>query len=122
MTYTFTSVKGTIDEKAFNKIIKGYSRLPAMEIRFHPGQVEMELPEKNLVLKGAFVIEKGQILRFEAKAGTFYGMPLEPAAITELFREGYFGINLKPVLIGRSVVRSVEMTEENLELDIMPML
>lgn len=86
-----------------------------MEFDFSPGKIEMKAPEKNLTLEGEFVIIDDQILKFEAENGSFYGMPLEKGTIDELFEEGYFILNLEP-LIGKNVLKSVEIMDGYIEL------
>ena len=120
-TITLYSIKGSIDEKTFNDIVKENPRLPEMAFSFHPGKIEMSIPQKNLLLSGDFVILKGNILKFEVKEGTFYGMPLETSALEELFREGHLLLDLKP-LVGRNVLHSIEILDGYLELKIIPSL
>jgi hypothetical protein len=86
-----------------------------MLFAFHPGLVEISLPEKNLVLSGTFIILEGHTLKFQPKEGSFYGMPLEPGAIEELFSEGDLLLNLEPLLAGNSV-NALEVKEGYLEL------
>ncbi len=114
-TITLGGIKGVIEEKTFNDIIKSQKGLPQMEFDFSPGKIEMKAPEKNLTLEGEFVIIDDQILKFEAENGSFYGMPLEKGTIDELFEEGYFILNLEP-LIGKNVLKSVEIIDGYIEL------
>ncbi|MDR7855581.1 MAG: hypothetical protein RIN63_03155 [Tissierella sp.] len=114
-TITLRGVKGTIDEKTFNDIIASYKSLPYMEIRFKDGEIELNAPDKKLSLAGQFNIVDGQTLQFEAERGSFYDMPLEKGTIEELFKEGYFILNLEP-LIGGNIIKSVEIKKGYLEL------
>ncbi|WP_406243740.1 coiled-coil domain-containing protein [Tissierella carlieri] len=114
-TLTLRGVKGIIEEKTFNDIIAAHKGLPQMEFKFSSGKIEMEAPEKNLTLEGKFVIIGDQIIKFEAEKGSFYGMPLEKGTIEDLFEEGYFILNLEP-LIGKNILRSVEIMDGYMEL------
>lgn len=121
ISFSFFSIKGSIDEKTFNDIVAGHPKLPEMVFDFSPDRMEMKVPEKNLVLSGKFDILEEHILKFEVKEGNFYGMPLEPEAIEDLFREGDLVLDLKP-LLGRNILHSVEIQDGNLELIIKPVL
>jgi peptidoglycan hydrolase CwlO-like protein len=118
-TITFSGIKGSIGEEAFNHIMKENPRLPKMVLHFYPGRIEMSVPEKNLVLAGTFVILEGNTLKFEVKEGSFYGMPLSSGAIEELLQEGYLTLNLKP-LVGSNVLKSIEILEGTLEFLVTP--
>lgn len=121
MTFSFLSIKGFIEEKTLNDIITGHPGLPKILLSLQPGKITMSLPNQSLVLSGAFLIEEDQVLRFQPNEGSFYGMPLEAASIEELFREGYPLLNLKP-LIGNNIIRSIEIMEEYLVLEVKPVL
>lgn len=114
-TFTLRGVKGIIEEKTFNEIIASNKALPQMEIKFSSGKMEMKSPEENLTLEGQFVIVEDQVLKFEAEKGSFYDMPLEKGTIEDLFQEGYFILNLEP-LIGKNVLKSVEIMDGYIEL------
>lgn len=114
-TITLRGIKGIIEEKTFNDIISAQEGLPQIEFKFTPGNIEMSAPEKSLVLVGKFIIIEDQVLKFEAEKGSFYGMPLEKGTIEGLFEEGYFVLNLQP-LIGKSVIKSVEIMDGYIEL------
>ncbi len=114
-TITLRGIKGIIEEKTLNDIISAHEGLPQMEFKFSPGKIEMKAPEKNLTLEGKFVIIEDQVLKFEAEKGSFYGMPLEKGTIEDLFEEGYFILNLQP-LIGKNILRSVEIMDGYMEL------
>ncbi|MBB6216127.1 peptidoglycan hydrolase CwlO-like protein [Anaerosolibacter carboniphilus] len=116
---TLFGIKGSIEEETFNNIIKENPSLLGMTLRFYPGRVDMNLPKKNLVLSGKFVILEGNILKFDVKEGSFYGMPLGSGAIEELMQEGYPTMNLKP-LVGGNVLKSIELSEGKLEFLVMP--
>ncbi len=114
-TITLRGIKGTIEEKVFNQIINHYEWMPKVEIKFYPDVIELNAPEKSLVLKGRFIVVEGQILKFEPDEGSFYGMPLEKGTIVQLFEEGDFILNLEP-LIGKNILRTVEIKEGYMEI------
>ncbi|MEA4849002.1 MAG: hypothetical protein VB106_17345, partial [Clostridiaceae bacterium] len=94
LSFSLSEVRGAIDDGAINKVISGNPRLEDMVFAFHPEVVEIRIPEKDLILKGTFVILEGHTLKFLAQEGSFFGMPLEPGALEELFREGDMELNL----------------------------
>ncbi|HZK33667.1 MAG TPA: hypothetical protein VFC60_04115 [Tissierellaceae bacterium] len=112
---TLRGLKGTIDEKTFNNIIKEQENLPPMEFKFMEGSMEMNVPEKQLYLVGNFDIEDDRVLTFQPEEGTFFGMPLEKGTIDELFEEGDFLLDLEP-LIGKNTVKSVEIKKGFIEI------
>lgn len=112
---TLRGIKGTIDEKTFNDIISKQDNLPYMEFKFMEDSIEMNIPEKHLYLSGGFNIEDDRVLTFEPQKGTFLGMTLEKGTIEELFEEGNFVLDLEP-LIGKAIVRAVEIKKGYLEI------
>ncbi len=119
ITYSFFNIKGFIDEKVLNDIIMGHTQLPEMIFKFYPNKVEMEVPEKSLVLAGNFVILEGHTLKFMVHEGSFYGLPLENGAIEELFQGDYLALNLKP-LLGNFTLNAIEIKDGYLELFVIP--
>ena len=114
-TITLRGIKGSIQEKVFNDIIASQKGLPKMEIKFVPGKIELNAPDKNLYLAGKFIIVDGQILKFDPEEGSFYGMQLEKNTINDLFKEGDFVLNLEP-LIGKNILKSVEIMKGYMEI------
>lgn len=112
---TLKGIKGVIEEKTFNDIIGEQKNLPPMEFKFNEGIIEMNVPEKSLYLSGSFNIEDHRVLTFEPAEGRFLDMELEKGTIEELFKEGNFILNLEP-LIGKSIVKSVEIKKGYLEV------
>lgn len=121
VSFGFFRIKGTLDQETFNQIISEHPNLPEIVFNFYSGKIEMRLPEQNLIMIGKFVVEEGQILKFEVTEGSFYGLPLETAAIEDLFRDGYMIVNLKP-LVGDHILHSIEILDGYLELLIIPVL
>lgn len=119
IAYSFFNIKGSLDEEILNDIITGHAQLPKMVFRFYPGKVEMEVPEKSLILTGTFVILEGHTLKFMIDEGSFYGLPLETGAIEELFQGDYLILNLKP-LLGSFTLNSIEIKDGHLELLVVP--
>jgi len=119
ITYSFFNIKGSLDEKALNDIMAGHAQLPKMVFKFYPDKVDMEVPEKNLVLTGTFVILEGHTLKFVVDEGSFYDLPLETSAIEELFQGDYLILNLKP-LLGNFTLNSIEIKDRYLEFTVIP--
>ena len=118
-TNNFLSIKGSIDDKTLNKIIAGDPGFPQMVFSFQQGNVEMSMPDKNLVLNGTFVIQAGNTLNLQVKDGSFYGIPLNTEAIEELFQDGDLVINLKS-LLGGYTLNSIEIMNGYLQFSIAP--
>ncbi len=93
----FTSVKGSISDETFNRIIRDNSTLPEAVFHFYKGYSVIEVPEKNLVLEGSFVKSGDSGVMFEVTSGSFYGMPLEEESLRELFREDPLNIDFAAV-------------------------
>ena len=119
INFTLQGIEASIDEKTFNGIIAGNPRLFEMAFSFHLGRVEISVPKMNLVLTGTFDILDGNTLKFTAKGGSFYGMPLDSATIEELFKGGNLVLNLDP-FINSSTLDSVEIAEGSLKFIIKP--
>lgn len=119
LTSYFPSIKGSITDKSLNELIARDPGFPQILFNFEQGNVEMSMPDKNLALNGTFVIERGNALKLQVKAGSFNGIPLETGALIELFQDGYLVINLKPLLGGFSL-NSVETTNGSLQFSISP--
>lgn len=112
---TLRGIKGTIDEKTFNEVIKEQENLPPMEFKFNTGNLEMIVPGKDLYISGNFNIVDDRVLSFQPTEGSFLDMPLQRGTIEELFERGDFVLDLEP-LIGKSLVKSVEIKKGYLEL------
>jgi len=115
ITISFFEIKGSIEDKVINKVISEHSKLPGMTFAFHQDKVEISLPEKNIVLLGTFVTLEGNTLKFLPQEGTFYGMPLEPGSMEDLFSEGDLVLNLEP-LLGGNKINTIAIKEGYLEL------
>ncbi|MDT3698820.1 MAG: hypothetical protein RO469_05275 [Thermincola sp.] len=113
------NIKGSFTDQALNKMITGDTGFPQIIFKFRPGNVEMTMPEKNLVLNGIFMIHEGSALKFEVREGSFQGIPLEKEVVSELFRDGDLIINFKPML-GGYILKSVETMDGYLQFSISP--
>ena len=119
LTMTFNGIKASIQDTTLNDIIKDHG-LSEMVFSFYPGRVEIAVPDKNLVLAGIFILD-GSTLKFQAQKGSFYGMPLQKGNLEELFSKEELLLNLKN-LMGKNIVRSIEIQNGQLELLIIPVL
>lgn len=119
ISFGISGLKGTLDEETFNKIIAEHDLLPEMFFDFTPEKIEMNLPKQRLILIGTFVILEGHTLKFEAKEGSFFNMPLTAGALESLFQENDLVFNLKP-MVGKSILESIEVQEGYLEFIIKP--
>lgn len=122
LKFSFPVVKGRVYEESFNDIFKKHSKLPEMIFHFYEDKIRIEVPEKHLILDGKFIIEGKTALKFQVEEGRFYGMPLEPSAIDELFRDGNLLIDIKDLagdmLILNISLKSIEMKEGYLEFEV----
>lgn len=115
LSFSLFRIKGSIDEKVFNDLVKKYPVLPDMMFRFTPGEMSLEFADSNIVLKGKLVILGDDSLEFIVEKGSFYGMPLESITIEELLKDNKLIINLKPVLYGNKL-SSVTIYQGYIEL------
>lgn len=115
LSFNLLEIRGAIDDKDINSVIAEQSSLPDMEFGFHPGKVEISLPDKFLVLSGTFVILDGHTLKFEAREGSFYGMKLTQSSLKELFNEGDLVLDIEPLLAG-NIIHGLEIKEGYIEL------
>ncbi len=97
LSFHLFSVEGSVSEATFNRILKEHSTLPEIEFHFNSENIVIEVPDKNLILYGRFSVSGKSALLFEAEGGSFYGMPLEPASIDELFKDGPLLIDFEAV-------------------------
>lgn len=119
LTGNFLSIKGSIADKAFNEIIAGNPVFPQIILSFEQGNVEMRIPDRNLVLEGIFIVCEGNVLKLEVIEGSFYGIPLEKEAVQELFQDGDLAINFDS-LLGGYTLNTVQTLNGYLEFSISP--
>jgi peptidoglycan hydrolase CwlO-like protein len=97
LQFNFFSLKGSIHEDTFNRIINDNSTLSKIVFSFKQDYVSIEVPDSNLVLEGYFELQGTSALLFVPTAGTFYGMSLEKESLDELFRNGPLLIDFEQV-------------------------
>lgn len=119
INFNLFDIKASIDDKTINSIITANPQFPKMAFYFHPGKVEISVPEKNLTLMGKFVISDKHSLKFEAEEGSFFGMPLETGSIKELFQQGDLVFDFGPQL-GSLSLASLEIMDGHLDLSVKP--
>lgn len=88
LNYGFFTVQGYIQGETFNQILNENSDMTETVFTFLEDLVVITVPEKHLELRGYFEIEDESAIIYVVEEGTFYDMPLEPSATTELFRNG----------------------------------
>lgn len=115
LSFSFLKIKGTIEEKVFNDIVKKHPKLPKMNFSFTPGEMVLEMPDYNTNLRGKLVIIDGSSLEFKVEKGDFYELPLESRALTELFKDNKLILNLSPILRGNKL-DTIEIKEGYMEL------
>lgn len=115
LSFSLFEVKGAIDDKTINKVISQNDNLEDIIFSFRPDLVEIRIPEKNLILTGNFIILEGHTLKFKARGGSFFEMPLEMGALEELFGEEGIVLNLEPLLAGNNI-HAVKIKEGHIEL------
>jgi peptidoglycan hydrolase CwlO-like protein len=77
INFSFGKISGSINEDTFNRIIEENSKLPKLVFHFKEDQIEIEIPENHLILRGKFTIEDKSSLKFQVESGSFYDLPLE---------------------------------------------
>lgn len=88
LKFGFLTVQGYLEGETFNRILKENSTMTETVFNFHEGEVILQVPEKQLELKGYFEISDESAISYVVEEGTFYDMPLEPKARQELFSNG----------------------------------
>lgn len=117
ITFSLMTVKGAIDQKTINDLILEHPLLPKIEFSFYPSYVEIRMPDKDLVLSGEWVIQETHTIKFQVKEGRFYGIPLDPGAINDLFLKGDLKFNLK-LPLSNYTLTTITTTDGSLELTI----
>jgi peptidoglycan hydrolase CwlO-like protein len=120
LKFSLLGIRGTIREETLNSVYRENSNLDEIVFHFYPGRAEIEVPEKQLVLAGTFIIEGGSALEFVAEEGSLYGMKLERASLDELFRDGYLCIDFGAFL--DITLQSVKVCDGYLEFTVKPLL
>ncbi|MBF4692706.1 coiled-coil domain-containing protein [Fusibacter ferrireducens] len=115
LEFSLKGVRGRLSESVFNDILADQTELPKLIFEFHTDLMSVSIPEKKITLSGSFEIIEGHILKFIVTEGSFYGLPLEPDSIDELFSEGYMSIDLSYLLEGYKI-STVTLKEKTLEL------
>ena len=109
LQFNFLSLKGSIHEDTFNRIINDNSSLSRIVFSFRQDKVKIEVPDNNLVLDGHFELKDTSSLLFVPEAGTFYEMSLEKESIDELFKNGPLLIDFEQVA-GELVTIDIELS------------
>ncbi len=109
------TIRGTIQEEAFNEALHGATSLADVSLRFRPDQVVILMPAREFELTGTFQVQNERYLLFVPEEGTFYGMNLTDDSIENLFSEGVLKLDLKIALEGTRL-REVNILDGELEL------
>ncbi len=96
----FLSMKGRMNEAAFNRAFSDNEMPTAILFDFKEGRVVLEAPQEHLVLSGNFVISGKSAISFEVAEGSFYGMSLEKASLDELFENGPLMLDFETMAAG----------------------
>lgn len=117
ITYTLLGITARISDSNFNLAIKENPSLPPMTFDFTTEGVNIELSNGVLELEGYFEVVEDYKLRYVATAGVFYGIPLEPSGIAELFEEGTLILDIEN-LTGGNKVKAVGTKNKEMILNI----
>lgn len=124
LNMSFTKISGSIYEDTFNQKLKDNTILSKMVFDFKDDMVELSIPEKHLILKGIFVIEKDSIIKYQVVTGSFYDMPLEKESIEELFHNGPLQIDFLEaagdMMLFDFKLQSVNVEDGYLEFELKP--
>lgn len=117
----FPRIRATLTDELLNGVLTSQQDLPAMYFYFHPENIDVEVPEKQLALKCHFVIEDKSSITFIIDQGTFYGMPLTESSISELLENGSLKLDFKE-LMGSIIVDSAQTYEGYMEFALAPLV
>lgn len=115
----FPWIRATLTEEVLNEVLGSHPDLPAIVFHFHPDEIDVEVPEKQLSLKCHFVIENRSSITFIIDEGSFYGMPLTQSSIGELLENGTLKLDFEE-LLGAITVESAETFEGSMDIVIAP--
>ena len=120
----FLSMKGRMNEAAFNRAFSDNEMPTAIRFDFKDGRVVLEAPQEHLVLSGNFVISGKSAISFEVAEGSFYGMSLEKASLDELFENGPLMLDFETMAAGGITLdfkmRDIRTTEDTLHFVVVP--
>jgi peptidoglycan hydrolase CwlO-like protein len=112
------NIPGAIEEDTFNRVLKENSQMSETIFHFNDGQVEIEVPELHLVLRGNFLITGDSAIQYQVAEGTFYDLPLDELSIHALFEHGPMTIDFAAIAgdieIADFILQEVESKEGQL--------
>jgi len=110
-------IKATILDDKFNQAIVDYEKLPDMVFMFQTDEVDITLLDGVLELQGEFQVKDDFELKYVAKSGVFYGVPLEKSALVELFEEGELILDIRKLTLNNKV-KDIQIEEGKMILNI----
>ena len=114
---SFAGVKGTIMDEKLNLELQSKAYPTTVEIEFRKGSMVLEMPEIDFSMEGNLEQLNDTTLAFKMTTGEYMGFTLEQAAMEQLFSSGLFELKLA-ALLGRNTIRSVELQDGYLVLNI----
>ncbi|MFO7636921.1 MAG: hypothetical protein R6W96_06405 [Clostridia bacterium] len=115
VSISFLSARGRIQQDKFNAILSLRNDLPALYFGFFKDRVTLDFPEYQIVLEGMFKLVDTRTIRYDVTSGTFYGLPLNERALTDLFSEGDLVFSLESIL-GKNTIRRIDHYDGYIEL------
>lgn len=126
LSFDFTKITGSLKDTTFNQILKEHTNLTETLLHFHENHVIFEIPEKNLIVDGKFIVQGATSIVFQPETGSYYDIPLNKDSLYELFQKDALLIDFKK-LTGNMVtidfsIQKVESEEGYLYFEIKPEL
>lgn len=110
-------IKVEISEEVFNKVIEENSNPYGIKFSFFAERVNMEIPEKDIVLEGSFNVKEGHYIEYEVSQGRFHDMLLTKDTVDEFFKEGNLYLDLEHIL-GSSTIKKIEIFDESIQITV----
>ncbi len=117
----FTGISGRIFDEALNEELSKRDYPTPAELLFFEDHVRLVMPELNLNIRGDLIILDNKTLRFEITDGEYMGLALEKSAVMDLFDFGYLDLKFGK-LLGNNTIRSIELQDGYMDLQIRPSL
>jgi peptidoglycan hydrolase CwlO-like protein len=121
--FNFFSMQGSVAEQTFNSIIQEHAKYTNTVFRFKQDMAVLEVPDKQLVLNGTFVIVGDNKIEYRVTSGSFYGMPLDQSSIKELFKQGPLLIDYNALVdefVVDFTITDIKVQKDNLIFQVRP--
>jgi len=114
-------IYGTISDHKLNLVLLDKDLETPLLIFFNEDNMSIKLDELQLEIYGSLELMDEHNLRFNMESGQYMGLNLQKSSLDELFDFGYLDLKFAK-LLGKNTIRSVNIKDSYLELNIKPAL